>query len=152
MSLLPPRSEVREHVFGDGPRRKGDNPRGFSGWSKSKATLDERLLAKRQERAGPGDSVAPLPEWWLHDLRRTAATVMADKLGVLPHIIEAVLNHVSGHRSGVAGVYNLARYEAEMRAALTAWANHVDGIVRGIDMIDPQMGGLAQATLHGSDT
>ena len=77
---------------------------------------------------------------------------MGDRLGVLPHIIEAVLNHVSGHRAEVAGVYNLARYEAEMRAALTAWADYVDGIVRGIDKIAPQMGGLAQATLHSSDT
>jgi len=30
--------------------------------------------------------------------------VMADRLGVLPHIVEAILNHVSGHRAGVAGV------------------------------------------------
>jgi hypothetical protein len=37
-----------------------------------------------------------------HDLRRTAATLMAEKLGVLPHIIEATLNHVSGHKSEVA--------------------------------------------------
>ena len=63
--------------------------------------------------------------WRLHDLRRTAATIMADKLGVLPHIIEAVLNHVSGHKSGVAGVYNLAKYENEMRLALSAWADYV---------------------------
>ena len=42
--------------------------------------------------------------WTVHDLRRTCATGMAD-LGVLPHVIEAVLNHVSGHKSGVAGVY-----------------------------------------------
>ena len=63
--------------------------------------------------------------WRLHDLRRTAATVMADRLGVLPHIVEAVLNHVSGHRAGVAGVYNLAKYQAEMRDELERWAEHV---------------------------
>ncbi|WP_315754632.1 MULTISPECIES: site-specific integrase [unclassified Bradyrhizobium] len=136
MMLLPAIPGSREHVFGDGPRRKGDPPRGFSGWSKSKAALDERLLAKRKERAGVGETVAPMTEWWVHDLRRTAATAMADRLGVLPHIIEAVLNHVSGHRAGVAGVYNLARYEAEMRAALTAWASHVDRVVRGIEAVD----------------
>jgi len=95
----PPR---REYLFGDGPRRIGDNGSGYSGWSKSKYALDQRLA---------------LPAWRLHDLRRTAATVMADKLGVLPHIIEAVLNHVSGHRAGVAGVYNRAKYEGEMRSA-----------------------------------
>jgi hypothetical protein len=80
--------------------------------------------------------MASLTDWWLHDLRRTAATVMADRLGVLPHIVEAVLNHVSGHRAGVAGVYNLAQYETEMRSALTAWADHIDRIVRHRRLID----------------
>jgi hypothetical protein len=50
---------------------------------------------------------------------------MADRLGVLPHIVEAILNHVSGHRAGVAGVYNRARYATEMHAALQHWAQHV---------------------------
>jgi hypothetical protein len=53
---------------------------------------------------------------------------MADKLGVLPHVVEAILNHVDGHRARVAGVYNRARYEAEMRAALERWADHVAAI------------------------
>jgi integrase len=87
---------------------------GFSGWSDCKARLNERLAATA--------------DWRLHDLRRTAATVMADKLGVLPHIIEAVLNHTSGHRAGVAGIYNRARYEAETRAALCAWADYVQSL------------------------
>jgi hypothetical protein len=51
--------------------------------------------------------------------------MMADKLGVLPHIIEAILNHVSGHRAGVAGIYNRARYEDDMRSALDRWAQYV---------------------------
>jgi hypothetical protein len=38
--------------------------------------------------------------------RRTVATVMADKLAMLPHVIEATLNHVGGHKAGVAGIYN----------------------------------------------
>jgi hypothetical protein len=56
--------------------------------------------------------------------RRTAATRMAD-LGVLPHVIEAVLNHVSGHKNGVAGIYNRSTYAAEKRAALDLWASHL---------------------------
>jgi integrase len=83
-----PRREGRDYVFGVGAG-------GFSGWSDCKATLAARAKLKA--------------EWRLHDLRRTAATMMADS-GVLPHIIEAVLNHVSGHRAGVAGIYNRARY------------------------------------------
>ena len=53
---------------------------------------------------------------------------MADKLGVLPHIIEAILNHVSGHKSGVAGIYNRAKYIDEMREALEKWANQFEAI------------------------
>jgi integrase len=129
IALFPPRRESHEHVFGVGPRRKGESHRGFSGWSKSRARLDARILAARQRAAQKSREMKPSSDWRLHDLRRTAATVMADRLGVLPHIVEAILNHVSGHRAGVAGIYNLARYEAEMRAALSAWADYVNGIV-----------------------
>lgn len=64
-----------------------------------------------------------------HDLRRTVATGMAD-LRVAPHIIEAVLNHVSGFRAGVAGVYNRAKYEAEKADALTLWAEKISRLTQ----------------------
>jgi integrase len=114
-----PRRKGRDLVFGYGP-----GP--FSGWSHCKVALDERL---REARQAANRKAKPMLDWRLHDLRRTAATIMADRLGVLPHIIEAILNHVSGHRAGVAGVYNRARYEAEMRDALQRWAVHVAAIV-----------------------
>jgi integrase len=101
------RRDGREFVFGEGAG-------GFSGWSKAKAQLDARI-------DGFGATVRP---WRLHDLRRSAATRMAD-LGVLPHVIEAVLNHVSGHRAGVAGIYNRALYGAEKREAVERWAQHL---------------------------
>ena len=93
----------KEAVFGEGKTA------GFLGWSTAKARLDETCGVK---------------DWALHDLRRTAATRMAD-IGVLPHVIEAVLNHISGHKSGVAGIYNRASYATEKRAALDAWASHL---------------------------
>jgi integrase len=111
------RRQARDFVFGYGHGA-------FSGWSDCKAALDTRLLAAR------GPKAKPLPDWRLHDLRRTAATIMADKLGVLPHIIEAILNHVSGHRAGVAGIYNRATYTKEMREALERWAEHVEAITK----------------------
>jgi integrase len=74
-------------------------------------------------------SLAP-PEWHLHDLRRTAATGMAS-LGILPHIIEAVLNHVSGSKAGVAGIYNRATHEPEKAEALARWADRIEQITRG---------------------
>jgi len=93
----------------------------FSDWSHSKHKLDARINDGRSD---------PLPRWTLHDLRRTTATRMAD-LGVAPHIIEAVLNHVSGHKAGVAGIYNRSTYEREKRIALDPWATHLTAIIEG---------------------
>ena len=107
------RREKRELIFG-----VGDGP--FSGWSNSKEKLDARIAT-----ANGG----ALPHWTPHDLRRTFATYiggglpaheleklkgrdkeMAKGLGVQPHVIEAVLNHVSGYKAGVAGTYNRSTY------------------------------------------
>jgi hypothetical protein len=44
----------------------------------------------------------------------------------MPHIVEAILNHQSGHKGGVAGVYNKARYADAMRAALQAYGDYID--------------------------
>lgn len=62
--------------------------------------------------------------WTPHDIRRTVATGMA-RLAIPPHIVEATLNHISGFRAGVAGVYNRHQYENEKRRALVAWANNL---------------------------
>jgi hypothetical protein len=56
---------------------------------------------------------------------------MMAEIGVQPHIVEAVLNHVSGHKACVAGVYNRAGYEAEKRTALCRWAEHLTAIIEG---------------------
>jgi hypothetical protein len=53
------------------------------------------------------------------------------ELGIAPHVIELVVNHVSGARAGVAGVYNRSEMLPERRAALARWAQHVRGIVGG---------------------
>ena len=87
---------------------------GFTQWGE-KRDLDARL----------GDKAA---EWTLHDLRRTCATGMAD-IGVQPHIIGAALNHISGHKVGMAGIYNRSSYEREVRNALALWSDHIRTIV-----------------------
>jgi hypothetical protein len=53
------------------------------------------------------------------------------QLGIQPHVIEAVVNHVSGHKGGVAGIYNRATYDREKREALNLWAEHVMALVEG---------------------
>ncbi|TXN38736.1 tyrosine-type recombinase/integrase [Methylobacterium sp. WL30] len=98
--------EGRTLVFG-----QGDG--GFQGFSRAKAALDAR---------------AGVTGWRLHDLRRTAATLMADRLKVLPHVVEAVLNHISGHKAGVAGIYNRAVYASEKREALDLLGTYLAGL------------------------
>jgi integrase len=95
-----------EFVF---PGRAG----AFNGFSKAKTTLDE-------------DS--GVADWRLHDLRRTMATGL-QKLGVRLEVTEAVLNHVSGSRAGVVGIYQRHEWAEEKRAALNAWGEHVAAIV-----------------------
>jgi integrase len=77
------------------------------------------------------DSLLPgLPDWRLHDLRRTCATGLA-KLGVPVHVTEALLNHKSGKISGIAAVYNRHDYKNEKIQALDAWGRHLDVLVTG---------------------
>jgi len=98
----------RTFVFGR------DDTAGFKGWGPAKQRLDDR---------------AAISPWVVHDLRRTVATRMAE-LGAQPHIVEAVLNHVSGHKAGVAGIYNRATYDREKREALNLWGEHVTALAR----------------------
>ena len=123
---------------------RGEGP--FSGWSQSKSRLDTRSTRQRAEqRLGrvlrDGESAAgedALAPWTLHDLRRTVVTGM-NELGIQPHVVEAVVNHLSGvAKAGVAGVYNRALYATEKRMALQAWADHLDQILsRGERTIIP---------------
>jgi integrase len=74
------------------------------------------------------DFIMQSDEWRLHDLRRTAASGMA-RLGAAPHVIEKVLNYVSGQISGVAAVNNRHGYQAEKAAALDVWAKEIQTLV-----------------------
>jgi len=84
--------------------------------------------AKRQLDAAMGDHVVP---WVLHDLRRTATTIMA-RLGIAPHVADRVLNHTSGTISGVAAVYNKFAYVDERRLALEALGRFVAALIDGL--------------------
>jgi integrase len=103
-----PKMATRDQLFGV----RSD---GYTQWEDGKAALDRR---------------SGVTDWVLHDIRRTVATRMAD-LGVPPHVIEQILNHVSGHKAGPAGIYNRSSYEREVRSALALWHDHVRTLVEG---------------------
>jgi integrase len=106
-----PRVMNRDCLFGE---RSGG---GFTLWAHAKAALDARL----------GDQVR---KWTLHDIRRSFATRLCD-LGTAPHVVEQVLNHQSGHRAGVVGIYNRSTYANEVQAAMALWSDHVRTLVEG---------------------
>jgi integrase len=85
----------------------------FSGWSKAKARLD---------------GLSGVTDWRLHDLRRTVATGM-QRLGIRLEVTESALNHISGSRAGIVGVYQTHDYADEKREALNSWAQHIMDIV-----------------------
>jgi len=104
-------------------------PAPFSGFSKAKKRLDaemERLLRERSHSAAIPDTERLLRPWRIHDLRRTAKTLM-QRCGVRPDISERVLNHVIG---GVESVYDHHNYVPEKCSALNALAEEIERIVR----------------------
>ena len=115
-----PQQQDRAFVFGVGGG-------GYGGWSKSKAELDARV-AKARTAAGVKMS---MPPWTLHDLRRSFVTHMSERGFAQPHVVEAIVNHVSGAKAGVAGVYNRAAYLNEKRQALERWGEQIASLVQG---------------------
>ena len=93
-------------------------------FSRAKTRLDGAILA-----AMPKGAKAPEP-WVFHDLRRTLASGMA-RLGIQLPVIEKVMNHTSGSFRGIVGVYQRHSFAEEKRAALAAWASHVESVVSG---------------------
>lgn len=91
----------------------GERP--VSGWSKLKRRIDATMN---------------IPDWRLHDLRRTAASGM-QRIGVRVEVIERALNHISGSYSGVAGTYQRDPMVDDTRAALKKWADYIEDIIAG---------------------
>jgi integrase len=98
----------------------------FSAFGKSKAALDKAILSAMQKQAKKGVKVESLPNWTLHDLRRTAKTIMSSA-GVRPDISERVLGHVI---TGVEGTYDRHSYADEKRDALENLAARIDRILK----------------------
>lgn len=94
----------------------GETP--VSGFGRAKDRLDIQIGKLRS-----ADGLSTMAAWTLHDLRRTMVTMMNEQRSIPPHIVEAVVNHMSGSaKAGIAGVYNRALYLEERRFALKRWA------------------------------
>jgi integrase len=106
--VLPYRRDGKDNLFGLGRR--------FTKWS-GKQSLNKKL---------------DLKPWTIHDLRRSFATGLGN-LGVQPHVIEAILNHKSGAKRGVAGVYNRSPYQREVAQAMALWSDHIRALVDGTE-------------------
>ena len=112
--------EGRRHVFGGS---------GFASWWYGKAELDKRIAA----RLG-----SPMPHWTLHDLRRSFVTHISE-LGYAPrHVVESLVNHISGSKAGVAGVYNRAQYLPERQEAMEKWGRRLTERTRPFAVPAPQ--------------
>lgn len=96
-----------------------------SGISKAKKVLDKAI----GEARGCKDSPLPIDAWRIHDLRRTMATGL-QRLGVRFEVTEAILNHTSGAKGGVAGIYQLHDWAEEKKAALQAWSDHLESLFK----------------------
>jgi integrase len=119
-ALTLPLSPLMRDVIASVPRVVGvdylfGGSKGFTQWHMRRRALDQKLTLK---------------PWRVHDIRRSVATGMAD-LGIMPHIIEAILNHVSGHKGGVAGIYNRSRYESQVFEAMQMWSDHIRSLIEG---------------------
>ena len=102
-----PRLENSPYLF----TTTGTTP--VSGFSKAKEALD---------------NACGVTDWRLHDLRRSFATITTGKLGIAPHVIDKVLNHVNGAVKGVAAVYQRAQYMDERQAAMEKWGEYLTSL------------------------
>ena len=124
-----------------GPKSKGlvfstTGTTSASGFSKVKRRLDDLVLANLRGRAlqrGDDPDAVELPGWRFHDLRRTGATNL-QALGVPVEVTEAILNHISGTTGGIAGVYNLYRYDREKVAALATWSKQLEFLTQAKEL------------------
>ena len=86
----------------------------FSAWSKNKALLDK---------------LSGVEDWVIHDLRRTFATKMAEWHITEPHVVERLLNHVTGSMTPLAKIYNRHSYAGHMREALEKYERRLAALI-----------------------
>ncbi len=102
-----------------------------SGFSKSKHRLDLRmaeLLGSKWDSKAEEFVGGKFKAWRVHDLRRTCATGM-ENLGVDTRVVETALNHVSGTKAGIVGVYQRSHHREAVKKAFDDWGAHIEGLI-----------------------
>ena len=115
-----PRLETNPYIFA-GRTTTGETD--ATGWSRATEATANRMLELAREESG--DEAFDIEHWTLHDLRRTAKSLMA-RAGVRPDISERVLGHAI---QGVEGTYDRHRYVTEKAHALKALAGMIGSII-----------------------
>lgn len=110
----------------------------ISGFSGAKRRIDAEIADMLAEQKGE-----PLKPWRVHDFRRTVATGL-QRLGVRMEVTEAALNHTSGSRGGIVGVYQRHQWSEEKREAIGLWANFV------LDLIKPKAAATEEKNSPGA--
>jgi integrase len=105
-----PRHADCDYVFAG----RGNVP--INGFSKAKRQLDAAMTAANE---------TPIAPWTVHDLRRTARSLMA-RARVRPDVSERVLGHAI---QGVEGIYDRYSYNDEKAEALEKLAELIERIV-----------------------
>jgi len=115
-------AEAQPVIFGNPQVFAGRGKGPFNSWSQCKEELDAKILEQRRKH---DKNANPLPHWTIHDLRRTARSLMS-RAGVRPDIAERVLGHAI---AGVEGVYDRHAYDDEKALALKALAALMERII-----------------------
>ena len=134
LELVIPLSPAAQSVLAAVPRigKSGlvfttDGKRPLAGFSKFKRAFDAKVLSGlRKEKPD-----AELPRWTLHDLRRTARSLMS-RAGVPSDHAERCLGHVL---PGIRGTYDRHEFLAEKGRAFEALAALIDRIVNPADSV-----------------
>jgi integrase len=122
---IPLTAAVRKHI----DERPNDRPFVFSStggktpfgdYSRTKKALDQKIAGLRAK-----DGRDPMPPWTLHDLRRTARSLMS-RAGISSDHAERALGHVIG---GVRSVYDRHKFLEEKKRAFEALASLLEQIL-----------------------
>jgi integrase len=103
----------------------------LTAFSKAKQRLDEKIIETLQDEAKAAEkdpAVVAMKPWRIHDLRRTVSVGM-QRRGVLREVIDVALNHRTGGRTGITGVYQVYRFQAEKADAFAKWDAFLSSVV-----------------------